>query len=39
LDWRNYNIVNVFQEALKIPVGFDTDVNVAALAEATWILA
>ncbi|HWT73206.1 MAG TPA: ROK family protein [Mobilitalea sp.] len=36
LAWRNYNIVKAFQEALKVPVGFDTDVNGAALGEATW---
>lgn len=36
LAWRNYNIVQVFKDALKVPVGFDTDVNGAALGEATW---
>lgn len=36
LAWSNYNIVGAFQEALKIPVGFDTDVNGSALGEATW---
>lgn len=36
LAWRNYNIVKAFKEALDIPVGFDTDVNGAALGEATW---
>jgi fructokinase len=36
LAWRNYNIVKAFQDALKVPVGFDTDVNGAALGEATW---
>ena len=34
LDWRNYPIVHAFQEALHVPVGLDTDVNGAALAEA-----
>lgn len=36
LPWANYNIVGAFQEALSIPVGFDTDVNGSALGEATW---
>lgn len=36
LAWTNYNIVGAFQEALGIPVGFDTDVNGSALGEATW---
>lgn len=36
LAWRNFNIVGAFEEALKVPVGFDTDVNAAALGEATW---
>lgn len=36
LAWRNYNIVKSFQDALNVPIGFDTDVNGAALGEATW---
>ncbi len=36
LPWQNYNIVQIFREALKVPVGFDTDVNGAILGEATW---
>ena len=36
LPWRNYPIVQRFEEALGIPVGFDTDVNAAALGEAVW---
>lgn len=36
LAWANYNITGVLKEALKIPVGFDTDVNGSALGEATW---
>lgn len=36
LAWRNYNIVGAFKEALGVPIGFDTDVNGAALGEATW---
>lgn len=36
LAWKNYNIVKMFQEALNVPIGFDTDVNGSALGEATW---
>lgn len=36
LSWANYNIRNAFQEALQIPIGLDTDVNAAALGEATF---
>jgi len=35
-DWANYNIRSAFADTLKIPVGFDTDVNAAALGEATF---
>lgn len=34
--WQNYPIVAEFEKALNVPVGFDTDVNAAALGEATW---
>lgn len=33
LAWANYDIVGKFEEALNVPVGFDTDVNGAALGE------
>ena len=36
LAWQNYPIVAEFEKALGGPVGFDTDVNAAALGEATW---
>jgi len=36
LAWRDYNIVGAFKEALKVPVGFDTDVNGSCLGEATF---
>lgn len=36
LSWRNFPIVQRFEDALGIPVGFDTDVNAAALGEAVW---
>lgn len=34
--WRMTPVVRFFQEGLGIPVGFDTDVNGAALAEGVW---
>lgn len=34
--WRNVDIVGYIRRALKVPVGFDTDVNGAALAEGLW---
>lgn len=36
LTWQDYNIVGAFRDALRVPVGFDTDVNAAALGEATF---
>lgn len=36
LAWANYPIVQEFEKALRIPVGFDTDVNGSLLGEATW---
>lgn len=36
LAWQNYNIVGEFEKALQCPVGFDTDVNAAALGEAAY---
>lgn len=36
LSWRNFPIVQHFEQALGVPVGFDTDVNAAALGEAVW---
>lgn len=36
IEWRNYPIVETFSKALNVPIGFDTDVNAAALGEATW---
>ncbi len=34
--WGNTNIVGYFQEKLQVPIGFDTDVNGAILAESLW---
>lgn len=36
LAWANFNIIGAFQDALHVPVGFDTDVNVACLGEVIW---
>ena len=36
LAWQNYPTVAEFEKALGVPVGLDTDVNAAALGEATW---
>lgn len=36
LAWTGYNIRRAFADALQIPVGFDTDVNAAALGEAIF---
>ena len=34
--WRNYDFAGAIRTALGVPVGFDTDVNAAALGEARW---
>lgn len=34
--WAQADIVGPIRQALKVPVGFDTDVNVAALGEWRW---
>ena len=34
--WANTKIVAHIQQAFPIPIGFDTDVNGAALAEGQW---
>ena len=34
LDWRNVDLAGTLSRALGVPVGLDTDVNAAALAEA-----
>src|SRR5438309_4305603 len=34
--WRNFDFVGTVRRALSLPVGFDTDVNAAALGEARW---
>lgn len=34
--WRNFDFAGAVRSALNVPVGFDTDVNAAALGEARW---
>ncbi|MCL4561220.1 MAG: ROK family protein [Chloroflexi bacterium] len=34
--WMNTNLLGAIQEALSLPVTFDTDVNTAALGEQEW---
>ena len=34
--WSDTDMVGPFREAFGVPVGFDTDVNGAALAEGAW---
>lgn len=34
--WAQANFARAIQDALQVPVGFDTDVNAAALGEGSW---
>lgn len=36
LDWKYYNIMGTLKDALGVPIGIDTDVNVAALGEIAY---
>jgi fructokinase len=36
LEWRNFDLAGAVRRALGVPIGFDTDVNGAALGEARW---
>ncbi|MCF6764683.1 ROK family protein [Thiotrichales bacterium 19S3-7] len=36
LHWKDFNIVKALSEKLQLPIGFDTDVNAAALGEYYW---
>ncbi len=34
--WQNIDLAGAVREALRVPIGFDTDVNAAALGEHRW---
>lgn len=34
--WGHYNLLGALRAAFDVPMAFDTDVNAAALGEATW---
>ncbi|MCD9021761.1 ROK family protein [Cohnella silvisoli] len=34
--WGNYPVLPELRKAVDVPIGWDTDVNAAALGEATW---
>ena len=36
IAWQNFNFVGAVRAAFDVPIGFDTDVNAAALGEARW---
>lgn len=36
LEWVNYNLLGTLNDSLHIPIALDTDVNAAALGEATF---
>ena len=36
VQWRNYDLIGNLRRALKVPCGFDTDVNGAVLGEVTY---
>lgn len=36
LAWRNFPFVQALQDAFSVPIGFNTDVNAAALGEAVY---
>ncbi|MFK8054211.1 MAG: ROK family protein [Woeseiaceae bacterium] len=35
-DWRNCALFRYFYDAFAVPIALDTDVNAAAMGEATW---
>jgi len=35
-EWRDFDIVGAIRSHFDVPIGFDTDVNAAALAEHRW---
>ena len=35
-NWSDYNLIGVLKQHFDLPIGFDTDVNGAALGELNW---
>lgn len=35
-SWEHFNLLGSIQESIKVPIGFDTDVNGAVLGEYLW---
>lgn len=36
IAWQNFNLIATVRAAFDVPIGFDTDVNAAALGEARF---
>ena len=36
LEWQHFDFAGTLNDALGVPIAFDTDVNAAALGEARW---
>lgn len=36
VEWSNFNIVGYLRKYFDLPIGFDTDVNAAAIGEFRW---
>jgi len=36
VKWKNYNLLGRLKDHFNVPIGFDTDVNGAALGELKW---
>jgi fructokinase len=36
IHWNQYNLVGELKKHFHVPIGFDTDVNAAALGESLW---
>lgn len=36
IPWRNFNLLGTIEKEFSVPIGLDTDVNAAAIGEATY---
>lgn len=36
VEWTNFNILGYLRQFIDLPIGFDTDVNAAAIGEFRW---